>query len=414
MYILIKIAQSYTLYLSKPYLCTDFCKNEQKIMNKTMIWALAAVVFTACGGHKQQFTVEGEVDGADGKTIYFEQSALNGILLADSAKLGASGSFKFHHAAPEAPDFYRLRIEDKVINFCVDSTETVKVKTDYAKFATSYTIGDSDNNQKIKELSLLLAGLQDKVDELSKSYDDNKISNVLFSDSLDRMVNAYKEEVKSKYIYAAPNTPYAYFALFQQLGQVNLFDPLGNKDDVKAFGAVATSFNTLYPHSERAKNIYNIAIKGMRNVRQADSAVTVDESQVGETGIIDIELRDIDGNIRKLSELKGKVVVLDFTAYQTDFSADHNLILRELYGKYADKGMEIYQISLDSNEHYWKTAADRLPWVCVREPRGVYSDLLNLYNFQSLPAVYVINRDNELSARVDNVENLEATLKKLL
>lgn len=414
MYILIKIAQSYTLYLSKPYLCTDFCIIELKIMKKTAFLVLFTALMSACGGNKQQFTVEGQVEGANGKTLYFEQSALNGILLADSVKLGSSGSFKFRHAAPEAPDFYRLRIEDKVINFCVDSTETIKVQADFAKFATDYTIADSDNNLKIKELSLMLAELQGKVDRLTESYNANKISNVLFNDSLDRMVDAYKEEVKAKYIYAAPNTPYAYHALFQRVGQYNLFDPLNNKDDVRAFGAVATSFNNLYPHSERAKNIYNIAIKGMRNVRQADAAVDINRNEVAETGIIDIQLRDIDGNIRKLSDLNGKVVVLDFTAYQTDYSADHNLAMRELYAKYADKGMEIYQVSFDTSEHYWKTAADNLPWVCVREPRGANSDLLNLYNFQALPSVFVINRNSELSARVDNMENLEATVKKLL
>ena len=383
-------------------------------MKKTLFWVLATAILTACGANGQQFTVEGQVDGASGKTLYFEQSALNGILLADSVKLGSGGSFKFHHAAPDAPDFYRLRIEDKIINFTVDSTETIKVKADYPKFATDYNIEGSDNNAKIKELSLKLADLQDKVDKLTDGYNANKISNMVFTDSLDKLVNAYKEEIKAKYIYAAPNTPYAYYALFQRVGQYTLFDPLSNRDDVKAFGAVATSFNNLYPHSDRAKNIYNIAIKGMRNVRQADATVAVDDSKLSETGIIDIELRDIDGNVRKLSDLKGKVVVLDFTAYQTDFSAEHNLAMRELYGKYVSKGVEIYQVSLDTSEHYWKTAADNLPWVCVREPRGVYSDLLNLYNFQSLPSVYVINRDSELSARVDNMENLEAAVKKLL
>lgn len=383
-------------------------------MKKTLFWVFSAAILTACGGNGQQFTVEGQVDGASGKTLYFEQSALNGILLTDSVKLGSGGSFKFHHAAPDAPDFYRLRIEDKIINFTVDSTETIKVRADYPKFATDYNIEGSDNNAKIKELSLKLADLQDKVDKLTDGYNANKISNMVFTDSLDKMVNAYKEEVKAKYIYAAPNTPYAYYALFQRIGQYALFDPLSNRDDVKAFGAVATSFNNLYPHSERAKNIYNIAIKGMRNVRQADATVSVDDSKVSETGIIEIELRDIDGNVRKLSDLKGKVVVLDFTAYQSDFSAEHNLAMRELYGKYASKGVEIYQVSLDSSEHFWKTAADNLPWVCVREPRGVYSDLLNLYNFQSLPSVYVINRDSELSARVDNMGKLEAAIKKLL
>ena len=72
MYILIKIAQSYTLYLSKPYLCTDFYTIELKIMKKTLFLALIAVLMIACDGSKQQFTVEGQVDGANGKTLYFE------------------------------------------------------------------------------------------------------------------------------------------------------------------------------------------------------------------------------------------------------------------------------------------------------------------------------------------------------
>ena len=62
MYILIKIAQSYTLYLSKPYLCTDFYTIELKIMKKTLFLALIAVLMIACDGSKQQFTVEGQVD----------------------------------------------------------------------------------------------------------------------------------------------------------------------------------------------------------------------------------------------------------------------------------------------------------------------------------------------------------------
>ncbi len=81
-------------------------------------------------------------------------------------------------------------------------------------------------------------------------------------------------------------------------------------------------------------------------------------------------------------------------------SPTHNYMLRDLYDKYAAQGLEIYQVSLDADEHYWKTTADNLPWICVRDANGVYSSVAAAYNVQSLPAVFLINRKSELSARV--------------
>ena len=67
--------------------------------------------------------------------------------------------------------------------------------------------------------------------------------------------------------------------------------------------------------------------------------------------------------INYLKTLKGKVVLLDFSVFQSPAGAPHNMMLRELYNKYAKDGLEIYQVSLDADEHYWKTAAGNLPWV---------------------------------------------------
>ena len=86
----------------------------------------------------------------------------------------------------------------------------------------------------------------------------------MFEDSLATLMKDYKDEVKINYIFAAPNTAAAYFALFQKLNNYLIFDPLNNKDDVKCFAAVATSLNNYYPHADRSKNLYNIVIKGMK------------------------------------------------------------------------------------------------------------------------------------------------------
>lgn len=380
---------------------------------KRNAYIAAALLFagvTACN-NEPAFKVQGEVTDAADKMLYLEQTGLDGIVALDSVELGSNGTFSFSAARPEAPDFYRLRIEDKVINFSVDSTETVEVKADYKNFATDYNIQGSESNQKIKELVLLQTDLQERVNKLAQSG----IPVGIVQDSLSRMVNAYKNNVKRNYIFVGPNKPYAYFALFQVLNGYMIFDPLNNKEDVKCFAAVATSMNNLYPHADRSRNLYNMVIKGMKNTRAPQvKPLNIPADKIQETSIIDIPLMDINGTTRHLTDLKGKVVLIDFTAYGSAESGARNLLLREIYDKYAPQGLEIYQISLDTDEHFWKTAADNLPWICVRDPQGPYSTYVNLYGVTKLPTAFLVSRNNELSMRIGEKTNLEEAIKKLL
>lgn len=383
-------------------------------MKKILFVALAVLGLSACDS-EPKFKVEGEVSGADGKMLYLEASALEGIVPLDSVKLKGDGSFAFKQTCPESPEFYRLRVDDKVINFSIDSTETVLLKAPYAEFATAYTVEGSANSLKMKELTLKQMQLQTSVNDLLQSMQSHKVGADVFEDSLAALLKNYKDDVKINYIFAAPNTAAAYFALFQKLNNYLIFDPLNSKDDIKCFAAVATSLNNFYPHADRSKNLYNIVIKGMKNTRTPQQKVVeIPEEAVSETGIIDINLRDMKGNMRKLSDLKGKAVILDFTIYQSAVSATHNYMLRDLYDKYAGQGLEIYQVSLDADEHYWKTTADNLPWVCVRDANGIYSTMAAAYNVKSVPAVFLINKKNELSARGETVKNLDAAVKELL
>lgn len=372
--------------------------------------ALLLAGVTACN-NGPAFTVKGEITGAPEKMLYLEQTGMERIVPLDSAELDDDGTFCFTAACPEAPEFYRLRVEGKIINFSVDSTETIRVKADFGDFATGYRIEGSENNTKIKELVLLQADLQGGVNRLARSGMPVGIA----QDSIVRLVDAYKDTVKRNYIFAAPNKPYAYFALFQQLNGYMIFDPLTNKDDVKCFAAVATSMNNLYPHADRSRNLYNMVIKGMKNTRTPQTTqLEIPMDKVQETSIIDIPLRDVAGKEHHLTDLKGKVVLIDFTVYGAAESGARNLLLRELYDKYKAQGFEIYQIALDSDEHFWKTAADNLPWICVRDPQGAYSTYVRLYGVSGLPASFLVDRNNELSLRVDAKTNLDAEIKKLL
>ncbi len=383
-------------------------------MRKILSVIFALLLLNGCDTGPK-FSVKGNISGAEDKMLYLEASGLEGIVPLDSVKLNKNGTFSFKYTSPESPEFYRLRIDNKVINFSIDSTELVVVKAPYADFSTSYSIDGSEDCKKIKELTIKQTKLQADVDALVRSIQANVITNDIFEDSLASVIGKYKEDVKLHYIYAAPNTSSAYFALFQKLNDYLIFDPLNNKEDIKCFAAVATSLNNKYPHADRSKNLYNIVIKGMKNTRKPQQkTLELPKDKIIETGVIDISLRDGKGNIRKLSDLKGKVVLLDFTIYQSAVSAAHNFTLRDLYNKYASKGLEIYQVSLDADEHFWRTSIDNLPWICVRDANGIYSTTAAIYNVKQVPAYFLVNRKNELSARGESLKDLDAAIKALL
>lgn len=146
----------------------------------------------------------------------------------------------------------------------------------------------------------------------------------------------------------------------------------------------------------------------MKNVRivAQNEARTIDVNQISATGLIDIVLPDNKGQVRKLSDLKGKVVILDFHLFEIEKSPERILLLRELYNKYHAQGLEIYKVSLDPDEHFWKQQTAALPWISVRDPQGLDSQTLITYNIQGLPDYFLISRDNALYKRAAQVKDL--------
>jgi len=279
--------------------------------------------------------------------------------------------------------------------------------------ATDYEVSGSDNCQKIKELALKQIDLHKQAMAIQQN---TELGVDEANDSILKMIDAYKNEVKNDYIFKEPMKAYSYFALFQTLGNWLLFNPRSNKDDIKVFAAVATSWDTYYPHAERGQNLHNIAIEGMKNQRimNEQQNQTIDASKVTEAGVLDIALTDNKGQLRHLTDLKGKVVLLDFHVFALKDSPARILMLRELYNKYQAQGFEVYQVSLDTDEHFWKQQTAALPWVSVRDADGIQSQQLLLYNIQSIPEFFLIDRGNNLVKRSAQIKDLEAEIRKLL
>ncbi|MBO7111681.1 MAG: redoxin domain-containing protein [Bacteroidaceae bacterium] len=383
-----------------------------------LIVAFLAILTVACQPKVDRFTLNGRIVEADGKTLYLDHMGLDKIEVIDSVKLDAEGEFSFSPATSnDCFDFYRLRIDGKVINLTIDSTETVKVTASLPVMQVAYMVEGSENSAKLKELVMSQMGFLNDLRRLSTKYanpDPNRLQQ-----ELNEMVDVYKSELMADYILPDPGAPCAYYALFLSINGQMLFNPQTDRQDAKCYAAVATQMDLKYPDAVRTTHLRNVALKGMAKTSPSRNTVNPEaiqqlEGLIEETGLIEIELPDINGKMQKLSDQKGKVILLDFTAFKTDYSPNYNLLLRNLYNKYADEGFNIYQVSVDNDESFWMNAASNLPWICVRDEASVYSTYLKSYNIQQIPAVFLIDRDGNITDRPDNTDELDDKIARLL
>ncbi|MDR2086387.1 MAG: AhpC/TSA family protein, partial [Dysgonamonadaceae bacterium] len=344
------------------------------------------------------------------KTLYLENIGTTKLTLIDSLKIAGDGSFRFRYKRPETPDFYRLRLNAQVINLCVDSTETIRITGNAENFARDYTIEGSPESEKIKELTLLQLTANREYNRLQKQYETREIAIDEYVTQINKTVEDYKTEAR-KYIYSNPLSPSAYFALFQQINRLLIFDPY-DKTDAKAYGAVANSWNQYFPESPRSVQLYQLFTQSLAVLR-GERPIEITEKNARE--LFDITLPAPNAKDIRLSEIgDGKFTLIDFTAYGMKESPAHNILLAEIYNRYHSKGFEIYQISIDTDEHFWKNASVNLPWICVRDPQSVYSPMLKSYNISEIPTAFLRNREGDIVARIESDKDLEKEIGKYL
>ena len=378
--------------------------------------AIIAAVMAISSCNEKKFQVTGNITDAKDSILYFEHMSLNGPVTTDSVKLTGDGSFSLSGKDEGTPEFYRLRIAGQIINIAVDSTENIEVSASYPTMASGYEVKGSYDCSKIKELALMQMQLQRNVNAIAA---DPTLNVQAVTDSINKVVAAYKYKVKNDYIFKEPMKAYAYFALFQTINMgyqtMLIFNPRNSEDDVKVFAAVATSWDTFYPKAERGANLHNIALEGMKNVRiiRSEQAKRLDPKVIDTSGIIEIALKDNKGIVRRLSDLKGKVVLLDFHLFSADGSADRIMMLRDIYNKYHKLGLEIYQVSVDTDEHFWKTQTAALPWISVRVDDNSAS-VLNNYNVQAVPTFFLLNKNVNVVKRDAQIKDIDAEIKALL
>ena len=387
-------------------------------MRRLLSIAIVAALALASCSHEPKFTVEGTIAGAQDSTLYLFHRSMSGVVLLDSPKANDSGHFTISAAAPDSPDLYVLMVGQQgreYVNFSIDSTETVTINGKLPSLVLNYSVSGSASSEKIRQLAIMHSKLQQSVYALE---DNRSLPPAQMLDSLEYMLRQYKDTLFHNYIVQEPQSAYAYFALSQKLSHryaqiTNDIFMMGDSLDGIAYRAVATCWKQFYPESERAQQLWNMVERHINTTRKvaAQQQKLIDEGRISVSDIIDLSLPDRRSNLRTLTELTGQVVLLDFHLFESPESAARILKLRELYDRYHDRGLEIYQVSVDKNEFKWKQATASLPWICVFDPSE--SSCMQ-YNVSAVPDFFLIDRNNALQMRSFQIEDLDKAIESLL
>ena len=356
------------------------------------VLSLAAVLLAACGG--ETFKIRGHISGAKGETLYLDRMTITAAETLDSVRLGAGGKFKFKADAPDYPDLYRLRLGGNNIIVAIDSTETVEIDATKENMTTGFSVEGSAATEKIRELRASAMRIQTEAKD-----GDGANFNTLLAGHRKMATEIILEDTKSMA---------AYYAVHQTLNGMYFFSP-NNREQLQLWAAVATAFDLYRPDYYRSKELKEITLRSLRAQRMADAGEITITAPL--QGMIDIALPDRTGETVALSSLKGKVVLIDFSAYSMEGASAHTLFLREMYDRWHDAGLEIYQVSIDENKLLWMEQSRTTPWICVRDADAPRSQYLLTYNVTEIPTMFIMNRYGDIIGRFDH-EQVEQAIRE--
>lgn len=354
-------------------------------MKKLMYIAAISLAAASCSS-SDTWTVQGTVEGAGDSLLVLEESHSGRWIPVDSVRLDAQGSFKFRQKSAGYPDVYRLAVGNDRVYFPIDSTNSVVVNARYPGIATSGTISGSvsaDKMQRVNQLinkAMATSGAAVVTDSVLK----HELADIILEDA---------------------SGVVAYYIINKEVAGHPLYDPL-DKGDLRVIGAVANAFKAFRPDDPRTRYMEELFIAARR--AQSTSRNTVEATEIT---YLPLNLTARDGQRLSLSEVvgKGRPVIVNFTAYAAEGSPAINVALSNVY---RNGGVDIYQVSVDTDEYLWRQASAALPWHTVLMLPADGNRPLVDYNVSAIPATFVIDANGVLQERVFDLTDLQSVVNK--
>jgi peroxiredoxin len=387
-------------------------------MKQIFLLILAVIIIAGCS-QKNEFIVKGQIDNAAGEKIYLYRMDLSQDLALDSFTIKRNGSFKMKLPRLHEPTFFKLTLApNRFITLLGDSTEVIEVNGQKENFTSNYSVRNSIGSKHIQMLNGEITHLRRQVDSLVNLYnalpeDEQSQQAGSISNELTKIIDQYKTRIGT-FVMENPRSFASYYALFLTLSDETMVMNIMDKRDQVYFSTIATSLNLLHPESQRVRQLYDLVLNVKAEERKARLMEIVNEAEG--SGAPELSVADVNGQVIHLSSLKGKVVLLSFSASWDNASVQENQRLKPIYEKYKNQGFEIYQVSLERSKVLWENdlAQNQIPWISVSDLMYTESISARTYNVQQIPANYLLSREGEIIGKNLFGARLDDKLKEVL
>lgn len=358
--------------------------------------ALLPVALFSCKD-KNAFTVSGTISNPGAvKKVYLLTADSTAVSIIDSTNINDQGNFQFKHAAPY-PNLYKIRAGGSMFDMIAKNGDEISFSTSLADSAHAYKITGSDDSEKIQEFNKISNYYGEKVGKLANEYQAKAQALGHESDSL---MNTYRPQFEL-YLDSESN---------QVLNFVN-----ANKNSLAAFYA-ATALDPAKYEQQLIAYADDIKDNFKENPVVQHFAKQMDDIKPVSIGhkAPDFTTMGIDGKPVKLSDYKGKYVLLDFWASWCGPCRQENPNVVKQYGIYKSKGLNILGISLDVDKKLWQQAiaTDKLSWNHASDLKNFDGPTERLYHIEAIPSNFVIDPSGNIVAKNVRGNDLEEFLNK--
>ena len=368
---------------------------------------LAATVMAASCSTKA--VVNGTVASAPSDEVIVKLLDINKYEILDTVATDAAGKFNYKvEVAAGQPEFVYVFYKDtKIASLILEAGDNVTVEADTLG---NYTVAGSEESTKLAQVEKDFAASLLKLSDLAVKLEtaSEKEAKEISREMGQEYVRYYRDRVK--YIMQNSRSLTVVPVLFQNFSaDLPVFS---QNTDAIHFRSIADSLELAYPESKYVK-----ALRKEADLRYKYLELQSQIDNAREVSYVDIELPDVNGKTRKLSEIDSKVVVVQFwnaaDQSQKMFNQD---ILKPVYEDYHKKGLEIMQVSLDVDKAIWAKAVkdQKLPWISVCDSRGAMSPYVGLYNVQVTPSMFILNEGELVDGQVVDEKSFRQLLNKLL
>ncbi len=373
--------------------------------------ALVAAVLLLCSCGKRSAQIDCTIVQAPESDIVVKLLNVNKYEILGTVKTNTAGkfSYKVKFKSPEPEFIYLFHNDRQIAALLLQGREKALIEADTLG---NYSITGSPESVNLMEVDRVYAEFLTKMNSLTDRIDalgeDSKEAEPLVKERLETYVNYYRD--RTKYVLGNPKSLTTVPVLFQTFG--NDAPVFSQQTDAVFFNLVCDSLETVYPGSP-----YVRSLKAECSRRFADLRMAQKIAQAEEINYVDIELPDVNGVKRKLSEVESKVVLLHFWSSSNALQKMFNLeVLKPAYESYKDKGLEIYQVAIDDNKASWARIVkdQELGWVNVCDGLGENSPVIKSYYITQYPVSYLLIDGNLFLVKFNTLNELTAILRNYL